>query len=103
MVVDPTEHIGESLIGTAKIYMLDTALEREITVIHSSAMASGKPRPRVRRSARAREPDARSGDEEAALTFSEAELRTVLAEEFEWQRAMVADLVRRLKKRKNDD
>ena len=39
-------------------------------------------------------------DEAPLLTFSEKELKAVLLEEFDWQRAMVKDLVQRLKRRK---
>ena len=44
-------------------------------------------------------PPASSG-KKTLLTFNEKELKEVLLEEYDWQRAMVRDLLNRLKKRK---
>ena len=41
-----------------------------------------------------------SGDKKKVLTFNEKELKVVLQEEFEWQPAMVRDLLKRLQRRK---
>ena len=63
------------------------------------AVKSGKARSPVRRSCSRGSAAVRAGDEAALLTFSEAELRTVLTEEYAWQFPMVKDLVKRLRRR----
>ncbi|KKM99968.1 hypothetical protein LCGC14_1142620 [marine sediment metagenome] len=41
------------------------------------------------------------GAEKKVLTFSEKDLKAVLLEEYDWQPAMVRDLLNRLKRRKD--
>ena len=53
------------------------------------------------RSRRARPVAPTSSDKKTLLTFDEKELRAVLLEEYEWQRPMVRDLLKRLEKRKS--
>ena len=67
------------------------------------AVKRGTTRRRVRGDSSGVSTPAARRDEEALLTFSEAELREVLLEEFEWQRAMVKDLVQRMKRRRKDE
>ena len=59
-------------------------------------VANARARPRSSRSADA----ARGGSKKKVLTFSGKELKAVLEEEFEWQPAMVRDLLKRLQRRK---
>ena len=63
--------------------------------------AKNAPRSRSRRSSVAPASAAPTGGgKKTPLTFSEKELKAVLLEEYDWQRAMVRDLLNRLKKRK---
>ncbi len=63
--------------------------------------AKNAPRSRSRRpSATPASAAPAGGGKKAPLTFSEKELKAVLLEEYDWQRAMVRDLLNRLKRRK---
>ncbi len=64
-------------------------------------MTKNAPRSRSRRpsAAPASVAPASSG-KKAPLTFNEKELKAVLLEEYDWQRAMVRDLLKRLQLRK---
>ncbi len=67
------------------------------------AVKRGKTHSPVRARARGSQPAASASDKAPLLTFSEKELRAVLLEEFDGQGPMVRDLVKRLRRRKDDE